>query len=29
MLDENAFSHAVRVLRLGVGDALTLFNGRG
>jgi 16S rRNA (uracil1498-N3)-methyltransferase len=29
MLDENAFSHAVRVLRLGVGDALTLFNGQG
>lgn len=28
-LDENAFSHAVRVLRLGVGDALTLFNGQG
>lgn len=28
-LDENAFSHAVRVLRLASGDALTLFNGQG
>lgn len=28
-LDENAFSHAVRVLRLGTGDALALFNGQG
>ncbi|MBI3772235.1 MAG: 16S rRNA (uracil(1498)-N(3))-methyltransferase [Gammaproteobacteria bacterium] len=28
-LDENAFSHAVRVLRLDAGDALTLFNGQG
>ena len=28
-LDENAFNHAVRVLRLKQGDALTLFNGQG
>jgi 16S rRNA (uracil1498-N3)-methyltransferase len=28
-LDENAFNHAVRVLRLKQGDALILFNGRG
>jgi len=28
-LDENAFSHAVRVLRLKQGDSLILFNGEG
>jgi len=28
-LDENAFSHAVRVLRLKQGDNLILFNGEG
>lgn len=28
-LDANAFNHAVRVLRLRVGDALTLFDGHG
>lgn len=28
-LDENAFSHAVRVLRLGEGAPLILFNGAG
>ncbi len=28
-LDENAFSHAVRVLRLKQGDSLILFNGQG
>ncbi len=28
-LDENAFNHAVRVLRLKQGDMLTLFNGNG
>lgn len=28
-LDENAFNHAVRVLRLKPGDALILFNGSG
>lgn len=28
-LDENAFSHAIRVLRLGAGDALILFNSQG
>ncbi len=28
-LDENASNHLVRVLRLGVGDALVLFNGDG
>lgn len=29
MLPENAARHAVRVLRLGAGDAMTLFDGRG
>jgi len=28
-LDENAFNHAVRVLRLKQGDSLILFNGHG
>lgn len=28
-LDDNAFNHAVRVLRLGEGDAIFLFNGEG
>lgn len=28
-LDDNAFAHAVRVLRLREGDALILFNGEG
>ncbi len=28
-LDENAFNHAVRVLRLKQGDTLVLFNGEG
>jgi 16S rRNA (uracil1498-N3)-methyltransferase len=28
-LDENAFNHAVRVLRLKQGDAIILFNGAG
>ncbi|HHJ80286.1 MAG TPA: RsmE family RNA methyltransferase, partial [Candidatus Tenderia electrophaga] len=28
-LDENAFNHAVRVLRLKQGDNLILFNGKG
>lgn len=28
-LDDNAFNHAVRVLRLGEGDAIILFNGEG
>ena len=28
-LPENAARHALRVLRLGVGDSLTLFNGEG
>lgn len=29
ILDENAFAHAVRVLRLGPGDGLVVFNGQG
>ena len=28
-LDDNAHRHVARVLRLAVGDALTLFNGDG
>lgn len=28
-LDNNGFSHAVRVLRLTEGSPLTLFNGEG